>query len=77
MIGNVACLVNPYATVERYDAESTIALPRTALNIPLPFWFTRDPSDAILQVACPFNDVKLMIRLRPWQKLLIIQERRP
>ena len=77
MIGNVARLVNPYATVETYDAESPIALPRTALNIPLPFWFTRDPSDAILQAACPFNDVKLMIRLRPWQELLIIDQLTP
>ena len=76
MIGNVPRLTNPYATVAstEYFPNSPIMLPRTALNIPLPFWFTRDPSDAIMQAACPFNDIKLTIKLRPWQDLLIIDQ---
>jgi hypothetical protein len=79
MIGNVNRLANPYATVdpEDYKTNGPISLPRYAMNIPLPFWFTRSPSDAIIQAACPFNDIKLTVKFRPWQDLLIVDELLP
>jgi len=77
MIGNIPILTNPY---EEYrgiepapiDNENNVALPRWPLNIPLPFSFTRDPHDAIIQAACPFNDVRITIKFRSWRDLLII-----
>ena len=84
MIGNVPPLTNPYeeyaafphAIVAPNPAQdipgSSVRLPRYALNIPLPFYFTRDHHDAIIQAACPFNDVRLTIKFRAWEDLLIV-----
>jgi hypothetical protein len=79
MIGNVAKLTNPYLTVDpdEFRVKQGTSLPRYPLNIPLPFWFTRNPSDAIIHAACPFNDIKLTIKFRPWQDLLIVDELLP
>lgn len=80
MIGNHPALVDPYAgnasrmTPNANGGISTIPLPATSLNIPLPFWFTRDPSDAILQAACPFNDIKVTVKFRGWRELLVVDE---
>lgn len=76
MIGNVPPLTDPYEEYfgfrEAITNTSSVALPAYPLNVPLPFYFTRDHHDAIIQAACPFNDVRLTIKFRPWQDLLII-----
>jgi hypothetical protein len=77
MIGNIPILTNPYAEYgglanDAITAASNVRLPRWALNIPLPFYFTRDPHDAIVQAACPFNDVRVTIKFRAWRDLLIV-----
>lgn len=76
MIGNIPPLTDPYdeyaAHPEAISETASVRLPRYALNIPLPFYFTRDHHDAINQAACPFNDVKLTIKFRAWEDLLIV-----
>lgn len=84
MIGNIPPLTDPYeeyggfpnAIVAPNAAQqvvgSSVKLPKYALNIPLPFYFTRDHHDAIIQAACPFNDVRLTIKFRAWEDLLIV-----
>lgn len=76
MIGDVPILVDPYDEYAGYegaiDATHTMPLPAFALNIPLPFWFTRDCHDSIIQAACPFNDVRLTIKFRAFSDLIII-----
>ena len=84
MIGNVPPLTDPYEEYAAYPSAiaapnpargtpgSSVKLPRYALNIPLPFYFTRDHHDAIIQAACPFNDVRLTIKFRAWEDLLIV-----
>ena len=77
MIGNIPVLTNPYeefANTGAISATSNVALPRWPLNIPLPFYFTRDPHDAIIQAACPFNDVRITIKFRNWRELLIVDK---
>ena len=86
MIGNIPKLVNPYYEYHETgallapDADDgvpsgrSLVLPRTVLHIPLPFYFTHEPSDAIIQAACPFNDVRLIIKFRQWEDLLIIDK---
>jgi hypothetical protein len=78
MIGNVPCLTDPYEEYAEFEgaisSTSGVKLPAYALNIPLPFWFCRNHHDAILQAACPFNDVRLTIKFRAWQDLLIIDK---
>lgn len=76
MIGNIPVLTNPYdeyrSSPDAITHTSNVKLPRWPLNIPLPFYFTRDPHDAILQAACPFNDVRITIKFRSWRDLLIV-----
>jgi hypothetical protein len=77
MIGNIPILTHPYAEFgglanDAITATSNVRLPRWPLNIPLPFYFTRDPHDAIVQAACPFNDVRVTIKFRAWRDLLIV-----
>jgi hypothetical protein len=78
MIGNVPVLTNPYeeyrTTPEAITITQGVKLPRWPLNIPLPFYFTRDPHDAIMQAACPFNDVRITIKFRSWRDLLIVDK---
>lgn len=79
MIGNQTALVDPYTgNAARFVPAvaggpiPSVALPATTLNIPLPFWFTKDPSDSIVQAACPFNDIKVTVKFRGWRDLLIV-----
>jgi hypothetical protein len=76
MIGNVPALTDPYEEYAEFESAisstSAVKLPRYAINVPLPFWFCRDHHDAIIQAACPFNDVRLTVKFRAWQDLLII-----
>lgn len=76
MIGNVPPLTDPYEEYfgfrDAISNTSNVRLPKYPLNVPLPFYFTRDHHDAIIQAACPFNDVRLTIKFRPWQQLLIV-----
>ena len=87
MIGNIPPLCDPYEEYNGHDAivpptsatsndGHSVTIPRYALNIPLPFYFTRDHHDAIIQAACPFNDVKLHIKFRDWKELLIVDRLR-
>jgi hypothetical protein len=75
MIGNIPILTDPYteyAGLSAISPTTNVRLPRHPLNIPLPFYFTRDPHDAIIQAACPFNDVRVTIKFRAWRDLLIV-----
>jgi hypothetical protein len=77
MIGNIPILTNPYEEyrgTEAISSTTNVPLPRWPLNIPLPFYFTRDPHDAIIQAACPFNDVRVTIKFRGWRELLIADQ---
>jgi hypothetical protein len=76
MIGNIPILTNPYEEYTGFSKAITpgggVPLPRWPLNIPLPFYFTRDPHDAIIQAACPFNDVRVTVKFRNWRDVLIV-----
>ena len=77
MIGNIPILTDPYSEYNGTGAISptaSVPLPNWPLNIPLPFYFTRDPHDAIIQAACPFNDVRITIKFRPWRDLLVVDK---
>jgi hypothetical protein len=90
MIGNVDTLMNPYMTLhpalnERPETTASMmtnvitssepaALPEYALNIPLPFWFTHEPSNCIINAATPFNDIQCTIKFRALKDLLIVDK---
>lgn len=64
MIGNVSDLILPVA--------SQGTLRGYTLNIPLPFFFTRDSGVALPTAALPYNDMKIQLWFRDWTELLIV-----
>jgi len=60
MIGNIAALTT-----------SATALPSYTLNIPLPFFFTRNTGIALPAAALPYNDMRIHVEFRDWRELLI------
>lgn len=62
MIGNTAALTNPAA-----------ALPAATLNLPLPFFYSRDSGVALPTAALPYNEMRINFSFRDWSDLLIGQ----
>ena len=60
MIGNVSTLVSPGTTKSTYT-----------LNVPVPFFYTRDSGVALPTAALPYNDIKLKFELRDLKDLLV------
>lgn len=60
MIGNVFDLTS-----------TTTSLPAYTVNVPLPFFFTRDTGIALPTAALPYNEMRIHVDFRNWQDLLI------
>lgn len=60
MIGNINELIQPSAS-----------LPSVTLNLPLPFFYTRDSGVALPTAALPYNDIRVTFSFRSWSELLI------
>jgi len=69
MIGNFDDLVNPHIAGD--------PIPSRTLNLPLPFFFTRDSGVALPTAALPYNDMKINFQFRNWQDLLILSQTVP
>lgn len=68
MIGNVSSLTSPHAA----NLPVGDTLPQTVLNLPLPFFFSRDSGVALPTAAIPYNDMKIQFTFRDWEELLIL-----
>jgi len=66
MIGNFDDLIQPY--------DSATAIPAFTLNLPLPFFFTRDSGVALPTAALPYNEMRLNFAFRNWTELLILDD---
>jgi hypothetical protein len=64
MIGTTNDLVQPVA--------AGVAIPSRALNLPLPFFYSRDTGVALPTAALPYNDMRISFRFRNWNELLIV-----
>lgn len=64
MVGNVDSLVAPHPV--------GVALREQALNLPLPFFFSRDSGIALPTAALPYNEMKITFNFRNWNELLIL-----
>ena len=62
MIGN-------YNQSTTYEATNTI--PSATLNLPLPFFYTRDSGVALPTAALPYNEMRINFTFRNWEDLLI------
>ena len=67
MIGNVSSLINPVA-----PGGSLGNVGGTNLNLPLPFFFSRDTGVALPTAALPYNEMQINFNFRDWTELLIL-----
>lgn len=73
MVGNVDALVNPAAIV--FPGSRTVGpqvLPAATLNLPLPFFYSRDSGIALPTAALPYNEMRINFSFRNWTDLLIV-----
>lgn len=66
MIGNTSVLTSP--------AQPGSALPAATLNLPLPFFYTRDSGVALPTAALPYNEMRINFSFRDWEDLLIMED---
>ncbi len=64
MIGDVDSLTNPY--------PSTTPIPAATLNLPLPFFFSRDSGVALPTAALPYNEMRITYTFQQANFLLIL-----
>jgi len=64
MIGNIPALTGEGLPPLNF-------LPAATLNIPLPFWFSRDSGVALPTAALPYNEMRINLTFRHWNELLI------
>lgn len=61
MVGNFAGMTSPQKTIPSYT-----------LNLPLPFFYTRDSGVALPTAALPYNEMRINFTFRDWSQLLIL-----
>ena len=66
MIGNISSLINPVAPGG--------SLGNVNLNLPLPFFFSRDTGVALPTAALPYNEMQINFNFRDWNELLILTD---
>lgn len=67
MIGNISTLINPVSTGGTLGNAGG-----TNLNLPLPFFFSRDTGVALPTAALPYNEMQINFNFRDWTELLIL-----
>jgi hypothetical protein len=72
MIGNISELADPHGANGVNSAGATIE-PQT-LNLPLPFFYTRDTGVALPTAALPYNDMRITFSFRDWRDLLVVDD---
>lgn len=66
MIGNISSLINPVGPGGSLGNQGG-----TNLNLPLPFFFSRDTGVALPTAALPYNEMQINFNFRDWTELLI------
>ena len=64
MIGTIDTLINATAP--------SVPIPAATLNLPLPFFFSRDSGVALPTAALPYNEMRINFSFRDWNELLIL-----
>ena len=66
MIGNIDDLTGPHTFAD--------PLPSLTLNLPLPFFYSRDSGVALPTAALPYNEMRIQFAFRDWNELLIFSD---
>ena len=70
MIGNLPELTNPAAS--QLGVNAAPSLPAVKLNLPLPFFFSRDSGMALPTAALPYNEMRISFAFRNLSDLLTV-----
>ena len=70
MIGNVSPLTQPKPP----GVGDEQGLPSGILNLPLPFFYSRDSGVALPTAALPYNEMRINFSFRDWTELLIFED---
>ena len=65
MIGNVDELIQPHQPGNKISSVT--------LNLPLPFFYSRDSGVALPTAALPYNEMRINFYFRDWTELLILE----
>lgn len=71
MIGNIDSLVNPVAAAGLPVGAAQV-LPSAILNLPLPFFYTRDTGLALPTAALPYNEMRINFAFQQALSMLIV-----
>jgi hypothetical protein len=74
MIGNFGELTDPHAPIVDDVESAGSVIPAFTLNLPLPFFFSRDSGVALPTAALPYNDMRINFSFRDWTDLLIVDD---
>ena len=76
MIGNFSDLTDPHqGCLPACPVQSAGPnIPSFTLNLPLPFFFTRDSGVALPTAALPYNEMRINFSFRDWRELLIVDD---
>lgn len=79
MIGNVDELTSGVTCeyAQRNSTTDNFTIPSTTLNLPLPFFFTRDSGVALPTAALPYNDMRINFKFRDYKQLLTLDRYEP
>ena len=69
MIGNTPAQFDSSYTNCKFQTGNT--LPAFTINLPLPFFFTRDSGIALPTAALPYNEMRIQFNMRDWTELLV------
>jgi len=56
------------------NAPQKATLPGKTLNLPLPFFYSRDSGVALPTAALPYNEMRINFHFRDWNQLLILEQ---
>jgi hypothetical protein len=85
MIGNTAALtggsdnylparLNNSSQPFPQDLDANLQSNRTWLNLPLPFFYSRDSGVALPTAALPYNEMRINFQFRNWWELLVVED---
>lgn len=77
MIGNFDELTGPHCPHTSGESVASCDdghIPSFTLNLPLPFFYTRDSGVALPTAALPYNDMRINFNFRSWNELLIVDD---
>ena len=66
MIGNFDDMTSPHAPGDAIESFT--------LNLPLPFFYSRDSGVALPTAALPYNEMRVNFRFRDWDDLLVLED---